>query len=295
VSRRRVARIITRLNIGGPSIQAITLSRELEAEGLETCLIHGQLGDAEGDMRTLLSMDGVREEHLTDLRREVSPWHDLRALWRLYRALCAWQPVIVHTHMAKAGALGRLAAVAYNRTAGRRAPARLVHTYHGHVFEGYFGSPSTRVFLFVERWLARHTDVLIAISPQIRTDLLETYRIAHAGQVQIVPLGFSLGRFSAIGARERQAARQALGVPDGTVVVTTVGRLTAIKQHTLFLRAAANVARAVDRVRFLVVGDGELRRALEEEAAAAGIADRVSFSAGGAISTSSTERPTSSC
>ncbi len=275
--RHRIARVITRLNIGGPSIQAITLSRELTTDGFDTCLIHGHLADGEGDMRSILSADGITQLHLKDLRRPVSPGHDVRACWRLYRAFCRWRPSVVHTHMAKAGALGRLAAVAYNWTAGRSAPARLVHTYHGHVFDGYFGSPSTRVFLAVERWLARRTDVLIAISPQIRHDLLDTYRIARPDQVQIIPLGFNLDRLAAIDEAARARARAALDIPANALIVTTVGRLTAIKQHSLFLDAALRIAARQPEARFLIVGDGELRGELEHRVQALGLTAAVRF------------------
>lgn len=277
VSRRRIARIITRLNIGGPSIQAITLSRELVAAGMDTWLIHGRLGDSEGDMRDLLSMEGAHELQVDALRRPIAPLHDVGALWRVFGALCRWRPHLVHTHMAKAGAIGRLAAVAYNRTAGRKSPARLVHTYHGHVFEGYFGSLHTRCLLAVERWLARRTDVLIAISPRVRHDLLHTFRVGTPDQVRLVPLGFDLERFVAIDPEARVRARRALGVPEGDVVVTTVGRLTAIKEQRLFLDAAAVLAARCPEARFLIAGDGELRQSLEQQAQRKGLDARVLF------------------
>ena len=118
VRRPRVARIITRLNIGGPSIQAIDLSRELASGGFETLLIHGRLPEGEGRHDDDPSARRHRRVYIDDLVRPISPLHDLRAFWRIYRALRRWRPDIVHTHMAKAGALGRLAALAYNRTAG---------------------------------------------------------------------------------------------------------------------------------------------------------------------------------
>jgi glycosyltransferase involved in cell wall biosynthesis len=274
---RRIARIITRLNIGGPSIQAIDLSRELTADGFETCLIHGHLADGEGDMTRLLPIGETRAVYVDTLVRPISPVNDLRAFWRLYRELCRWRPDIVHTHMAKAGALGRLAALLYNRTRGRGRPARLIHTYHGHVFEGYFGSPSTRAFLVVERWLAKRTDALVAISPQVKKDLLETYGVARAEQVRQIPLGFNLDRLLAVHSGDRAEARMALAIPEGAIVVSTVGRLTAIKQHSLFLDMASELARRSDRFLFLIVGDGELRSDLESRAAMHGIESRVRF------------------
>lgn len=276
----RVARIITRLNIGGPAIQAITLSRDLRAHGFDTCLIHGRLGAAEGDMTSILPTGEIETLQIASLVRPVSPLDDLRAAWQLYRALCRWRPAIVHTHMAKAGSLGRLAALAYNRLGWRTRRtrrARLVHTYHGHVFEGYFSSRSTQAFLGVERWLGRRTDALIAISPQVRDDVLQTYRIARAEQVHLIPLGFDLDRFAAIGSAERSRARAELDLPADAIAVTTVGRLTGIKQHGLFLEMAARLARRSPHFVFLIVGDGELRGELEAHVDRLGLASRVRF------------------
>ena len=275
--RYRVARIITRLNIGGPSIQAIDLSRELAANGFDTRLIHGRLAAGEGDMTALLPLGDTDRVYVEDLVRPISPLRDLRAWWRIYQALREWRPDIVHTHMAKAGSIGRLAALAYNATRGAADLARLIHTYHGHVFEGYFGSPATRVFLLVERWLAKRTDALIAISPEVRKDLLETYGVASREQLRLIPLGFNLNRLLSVTDVDRERARAALAVPAGAIVVTTVGRLTAIKQHTLFLEVAERLARESDRFHFLIVGDGELRAALEANAAALGLGARVRF------------------
>lgn len=273
----RVVRVITRLNIGGPSIQAITLSRRLSAAGFETLLLHGALGEGEGDMTTLMPLDGVDARYVAALRRPISPLSDLLAFWRVFREIRRVRPRIVHTHMAKAGAVGRLAAVFYNRFCRPRHSARLVHTYHGHVFEGYFGSPSTRLFLFVERWLGRRTDALVAISPQVRHDILHTYGIGTEARTCLVPLGFDLERFLAIDDPFRARARMALSIPRDAVVVSTVGRLTAIKQHSLFIEMAARLIAANPRMLFLIVGDGELRPALAAQVTALGIAANVRF------------------
>jgi glycosyltransferase involved in cell wall biosynthesis len=273
----RVARVVTRLNIGGPSIQAITLTRELAARGFSTLLVHGRLGASEGDMTTLLPVTDLRTQAVPALVRPLAPLNDLKALWQLYRTFCRWRPEIIHTHMAKAGTLGRLAGLLYNRTSGRTQPARLVHTYHGHVFQGYFGSLSSRFFMSIERWLGRHTDAVVAISGQVRKDVLQTYSISDPARTHLIPLGFDLERFFAITAADRVHARKALDIPPGAVTITTVGRLTAIKQQTLFLQMAAEVARQNPAALFLIVGDGELRDELQAEATAAGIADRVRF------------------
>jgi glycosyltransferase involved in cell wall biosynthesis len=272
----RVARIITRLNVGGPSIQAITLTERLAGRGVTTRLLHGRLGPGEGDMRYMFSAD-ADVEYVHRLTRAVSPADDLAALARLTAILRDFQPHIVHTHTAKAGAIGRLAALAYNRTAGRHRPARLVHTYHGHVLDGYFGALKTRVFVHVERALARVTDRIVAISPAIRDELVGEHRIGRAAQYRVIPLGFDLAPLAAIHDSERETARTALEIPTTAHVVTTVGRLTAIKQHRLFLETAREIARSDSDALFLIAGDGELRNELEAAARAFGIGERTRF------------------
>jgi glycosyltransferase involved in cell wall biosynthesis len=274
--RPRVLRIITRLNIGGPSIQAGHLTTMLPGRGFDTRLIHGRLGHGEGDMRYLLPPEAdVR--HLPALCRPIAPVDDLRALIRLVAEMRAYEPRIVHTHMAKAGTLGRLAAALYNMTRGRRPRARVIHTYHGHVLEGYFSPAATFVFLSLERLLARLSDVLIAISPAIRSELLDDLRIGRRHQYRVVPLGFDLTHLAAIDDAFRAAARERLGVPQSASVVVTVGRLTAIKQHRLFLDVVAKAAAMRDNVMALIAGDGELRGELEDAARGFGLDRRVRF------------------
>jgi glycosyltransferase involved in cell wall biosynthesis len=271
-----VARVITRLNIGGPSIQAIALTAGLAARGHATLLLHGRLGPGEGDMRYL----AAPHDHLVfvpSLGRAIAPLDDLRTLVRVYRELRRFRPTLVHTHMAKAGLLGRLAARAYNLTRGRAPRARVVHTYHGHVLEGYFGGVQTAIFIALERGLARISDAIVAISPAIRGELLDQYRIGRREQYRVIPLGFDLTPFATIGRDARARARQSLHIAAGAPVVTTVGRLTAIKQHDFFLDVAGQlVARYPDAV-ILLVGDGELRASLEAHAERLGLGSQVRF------------------
>jgi glycosyltransferase involved in cell wall biosynthesis len=271
-----IVRVITRLNIGGPSIQATRLTGALDAHGFSTTLIHGRLGDGEGDMSYLIA-PGARAIYLDSLRRPLSPLADLRALLGLYRELTRARPAIVHTHMAKAGMLGRVAAAAYNMTRGAAPRTRVIHTYHGHVLEGYFSPLMTTVFITLERLLARVSDCIVAISPAIERELRDGFRIGRGAQYRVVPLGFDLGEFAAIDDRARAAARRRLDVAADAEVVSTVGRLTAIKQHRLFLDAIAEAARTRPRVLALVAGDGERRSDLETYARQLGIADRVRF------------------
>jgi glycosyltransferase involved in cell wall biosynthesis len=275
----RVVRFITRLNIGGPSIQAIDLSTRLSDDGFETMLVHGRLGADEGDMSDRLERArvGPRVESIGSLQREVAPLADFAAVRHAYRLLCEFRPAIVHTHTAKAGAVGRIAARAYNLTAGRLAPARVVHTYHGHVLDGYFSPSRTSAFIAAERALAHATDRLVTVSPTICDEVARRYRIGRPDQHRVVRLGFDLSPFTAIDEDARTRARQALAIPPWSNVVTTVGRLTAVKNHRLFLHMARALAVSHPATVFLIAGDGDLRKELESAAAALDLAGRVRF------------------
>jgi glycosyltransferase involved in cell wall biosynthesis len=272
----RVLRLITRLNIGGPSIQAIALSDRLAARGFTTKLVHGTLGEGEGDMRYLLP-PSVDVDCVPTLRREIAPASDVNALVRVLDVIREFRPQIIHTHMAKAGGIGRFAARLHNRRAAVNARVKVVHTYHGHVLDGYFSAAATSVFLGIERSLARTTDRIVAISPAIRDELLREQRIGTPGQYLVIPLGFDLTQLGAIDDTARQSARVSLGIAPTAHVISTVGRLTAIKQHRLFLETARIVAAADPGAIFLVAGDGELRSDLEQAARGFGLADRVRF------------------
>ena len=272
----RILRVITRLNIGGPSIQALALTTRLAARGATTTLLHGRLGEGEGDMRYLAAPD-ANLQFVPTLQRAIAPLDDLRTLRALYAAMREFKPTLVHTHMAKAGLLGRLAAFAYNLTRGDAPRTFVVHTYHGHVLEGYFSRVITGVFIGLERLMARFSDAIIAISPAIRTDLLNTYRIGRPEQYHVVPLGFDLAAFAAVDTAARTRARAELQISSDAPVLATVGRLTAIKNYALLLDAAQLVASGRPNLVVLLAGDGELRSELEAQAARLGITANVRF------------------
>jgi glycosyltransferase involved in cell wall biosynthesis len=273
-SRPVVARVITRLNIGGPSIQAARLTTSLAEHGFTSTLFHGRLGAGEGDMSYLIPA-GVDARFIETLCRPLSPLDDVRSLLRLYAEFRKLKPAIVHTHMAKAGMVGRGAAFLYNLTRGSSPPVKVVHTYHGHVLDGYFSALMTKLFITIERALATISDRIIAISPAIRRDLLHTHRIGREEQYRVVSLGFDLSPFAALDDAARVEARRALGLPAGAPIVTTVGRLTAIKQHRLFLDTVKRVLIAHPDTIAVMAGDGELWNDLNAYAASQGIADRV--------------------
>jgi glycosyltransferase involved in cell wall biosynthesis len=263
--------VIARLNVGGPAIQAITLSRLLDERGYETRLIRGREGSREGSMDALAARHGVTPIGLPTLKRSIG-LGDLAALLFLVRQIRAWRPQILHTHTAKAGALGRVAAL----LAGRRRPPVIVHTFHGHVLTGYFTGPVSAAFTVIERLLARFTTCLIAVSEEVRADLIRL-RVAPPGRIVVLPLGFDFSRFevSEEERRERREGfRRSLGIPLDAPVVTLVGRLEPIKRVDRFLRVA-NLVGHPEQTRFLIVGDGTLREELQQSREALDLGDRL--------------------
>ena len=267
----RVARIISRLNIGGPAIQAITMTKLLEPLGYESLLIRGSEAPHEGSMDHLARELGVAPLKIAAMRRELG-WRDAIAFVGVVRALRRFRPDVVHTHAAKAGTLGRLAAL----VPGRGRPRVIVHTFHGHSLSGYFSSPKARLFLTIERFLARRTTRLIAVSEEVRDDLA-ALGVARAEDIEVVRLGFDLSRFSAdeaTRARRREELRAALGIPPHARVVTLIARLVPIKRVDRFLRIAERLADEPD-VWFLIAGDGELREELQAIALPDGLSSRI--------------------
>lgn len=268
MSRVRVLRVITRLNVGGPAINASLLTTHLEAHGFQTLLVAGREDPAEGSMLALgrLSSD-PRPKIVPSLGRSVSPAHDLRAFVDVARIARAFRPDIVHTHLSKAGFVGRLA--------GRLVGARvLVHTFHGSVFHGYFAAPVARAYLWVERALAQVTTAIVAVTERQRRELI-ALRIAPAHKVVEIPLGLDLDPF--LHGPERRAARSVLGVPDAAPVVAFVGRLVPIKDVPTFLRAVALLRWRLPGLIALVVGDGKLRAQLRVLATELGLDDSCRF------------------
>ncbi len=256
----RIARIISRLNIGGPAIQAITLTKRLEPLGYETLLIRGSEASHEGSMDHLADELGVRPRRIARMGRELG-LGDIGAFARLVRELRSLRPDVVHTHAAKAGTLGRLAAL----VPGRGQPRITVHTFHGHSLTGYFSPRKAAVFLRIERFLARHTTRLIAVSDEVRDDLVRL-GVAPAEHFEVIRLGLDLGRFD-VDAGERAARgaalRAELSIPADAHLVTLVARLVPIKRVDRFLAVAEQLAAQREDVWFLIAGDGELREQLQ--------------------------------
>lgn len=269
---RRLTRVIARLNIGGPAIQAISLTRMMEEHGYATHLVRGVEGPGEGNMDHLAHNLGVQATLITEMRRDPGP-QDLGALWKLVGILRRDRPHIIHTHAAKAGTLGRVAAIlAFPRRSSRPV---LVHTYHGHSLTGYFSSRRAAVYRRIERTLARFTDRLIAVSPEVRDDLVGL-GVAPARKFQVIPLGFDLSPFTDDARRsERRAAlRSEWGISPEAELVTLIARLVPIKRVDRFLRVAVRLA-GRPGIRFVIVGDGELHDQLRRSTEAMALGDQL--------------------
>ena len=269
-TKTRVVRVIARLNVGGPSIQAIALSRHLQDRGYETRLVRGRESPREGSMDPLAEALGVRPIDLPSLRRDIG-LGDLAALLFLARQLREWQPEILHTHAAKAGTLGRLAAL----LSGRRPPV-IVHTFHGHVLSGYFSRPVSKAFIAIERALARFTTCIVAVSDEVRDDLVRL-RIAPPERIVVIPLGFDFAGYEVPDAERRarrSSLRRSLKIPETAKLATLVARLEPIKRVDRFLRVACSMDRT-DDVRFLVVGDGKMREELQASPQAKALGERL--------------------
>lgn len=267
----RVLRVIARLNMGGPAHHVGFLSGLLDPERYETLLLHGEIGAGEAQLSTTADRLGVRRETVPGLRPELRPWDDLRALFGLIRWVRRYKPDLVHTHTAKAGMLARLAAV----LAGRPRPL-IVHTYHGHVLEGYFGPVRNFVYRSLERFLARFSDVLIGVSGATVDDLVRL-RIAPRSKFRVIPIGLDLEPFTHAPNGTRAAFRSEVGAGADDVVLTFVGRLVPIKRVDVALRALSHARASGASVRLAIVGDGEERPGLERLATELGVNDVTTF------------------
>ena len=272
---KRIVRVIARLNAGGPARHVVLLCDGLRQAGFESVLVYGALAPDEGSLEDLAQGRAFRSERVPELGRAVRPLDDWRAFRRLLRIFRRERPDVVHTHTSKAGTLGRLAALVYNATTGRERPCLIVHTFHGHVFDGYFGPWATRAVRLAERALARGSDAVVALSPSQAQDLVARHHIVSASRVRVIPLGLMLDHLYPV--RRDAACRAGFGLSASDVVFGFMGRLVPVKAVDMLLAAFALAHAAEPTVRLLVVGDGELRPALERQARSLGISGAVHF------------------
>ena len=291
----KILRIFSRLNIGGPAIHTILLTAGLNNDQFESILVKGLEDPSEGDMLYLAKEKGVEPIVIPEMGRNISWLDDFKALLKIYRLIKEKKPHIVHTHTAKAGTLGRGAAILVNsqwsivnslekmvlfsntKPKTQNIKIKLVHTFHGHVLSGYFGYIKTNIFLWVERFLGLFTDKIITVSERLREEILR-FRIGNKKKTISIPLGLELNKLLKTEQYKGQL-RAELGVSTETKLVGIIARLVPIKNHKMFIDGISKLkAQKLDvKVKFLVIGDGEQRNELESYVKKEGLAKDVFF------------------
>lgn len=262
-----IVRIMDRLNVGGPALHAVFTTKGMDPQRFRTVLVHGEVEPGEGDMKYLLREHGIHDTVcIPSLGRELRPLKDLVTLAKLIAVLLRERPSVVHTHKAKAGALGRVAAFLC------RVPVR-VHTFHGHVLSGYFGPRKSQLFAAMERALAKVTTAIVTPSAAVADELHQRFAIAPRERFVPVSLGFDLQPFLNNDGLRGQL-RQELGVAAPIRLIGIVGRMVPVKDHATFIAAAAELAARQPDVAFVFVGAGELEAQVRQELTRRGLGDR---------------------
>ena len=247
---KKILRIINRFNLGGPTYNAAYLTKYLEGE-YETLLIGGNHEKSEKSSMHILEDLGIKPIIIPEMQRSINPLLDRIALKKIKEIIEDFKPDIIHTHAAKAGALGRKAA--YN--AGVK---QIYHTFHGHVFHSYFSKIKTNIYKKIERDLAKKTTKIIAISPIQKEELSKVHKICKPEKIEVIPLGFDLSKFYKNKEAKREKFRKKWRIKDSEVAIGIIGRLVPIKNHLFFIKAINQVISSCSiPIRFFIVGDGE--------------------------------------
>ncbi|MEO6070033.1 MAG: glycosyltransferase [Chitinophagaceae bacterium] len=255
----KVLRILNRLIVGGPVLNAVYLSKYLSPE-FETLLVVGEKEGHEKSADFLAKDLGLEYMSVPQMGRSINPANDFFSYQKIKKIIKEYKPDVVHTHAAKPGILGRLAAAELG------VPA-IVHTYHGHVFHSYFNSVKTKFFINAERFVARKTDAIVAISEQQKKELTSDFKIAPEDKFRVIALGFNLDKFTENVEEKRRKFRTEFGVSDDEIAIGIIGRLVPVKNHYLFLKALKYVLdHTTKKVKAFIIGDGETRSDLENVA-----------------------------
>ncbi|MGZ8549934.1 MAG: glycosyltransferase [Chitinophagaceae bacterium] len=256
-------RILNRLAVGGPVLNATLLTRYMAPE-FDTMLVVGEKESHEKSAAYLADTLGIQYVTIKGMGRAINPAADYMAYRELKNLIRTYKPDIVHTHAAKPGVLGRLAASAC------KVPV-IVHTFHGHVFHSYFNSARTKFFINTERYLAKKSSAIVAISDTQRDELVRQYKIASFEKFRVIPLGFDLDRFRTDQEQKREQFRKEFNLQD-EIAIGIIGRLVPVKNHYLFLKGIAHVLQKSSKnIRAFIIGDGETRADLEQVAGQVGI------------------------
>ena len=255
----KILRIHNRLIVGGPSHNVTLLTAYLSPE-FETRLLVGKKDPAEKDAAYIAQRLGLKPIEIAEMRRNILPFNDIIAYFKIKKIIREFKPDIVHTHASKSGAIGRLAAKSCN------VPL-IVHTFHGNVFHSYFNGFLTSLIIRIERFLAKKTNAIVAISDSQRKELTDVYKIAPPEKIFTIPLGFNLEKFSVDQDTKKELFRNKYGFDKNDIVIGIIGRLVPVKNHEMFLEVAALIKASSNKnVRFVIIGDGESRTQIENKA-----------------------------
>ena len=247
---KKILRIINRFNLGGPTYNAAYLTKYLEPD-YETLLIGGQHDESEKSSMHILDNLGLKPIIIPEMQRSLNPYKDHIAFKKIQNIIKEFKPDIVHTHAAKAGALGR-------RAAYKMGVKQVYHTFHGHVFHSYFGSFKTRIFKEIEKNLAKKSTKIIAISEIQKRELSKIHKICPEKKIEVIPLGFDLERFNRDKDSKRKEFRKKWNLKENEIAIGIIGRLVPIKNHTFFIDAIQEVLKnSKVPIRAFIVGDGE--------------------------------------
>jgi len=253
----KILRILNRFNIGGPTHNALYLTKHLYPE-FTTKLIGGMKLDSEGSFEYILEKNNINYEYIADMHRSINIIADFKSYIAIKKIIKSFKPDIVHTHAAKSGALGRLAAINSN------VPI-IIHTFHGHVFHSYFGRLKSFIFILIERFLCNRSTKVIAISDLQKRDLVEKYKICDKEKVAVIPLGFDLNIFVKNHLEKKEKFINEFNIQPDETTIGIIGRLTPVKNHKLFLDSIKHLLEITQKkVRIFIVGDGEDRKAIED-------------------------------
>lgn len=252
----KVLRIINRFNLGGITYNVAYLTKYISRD-FETLLIGGAEEKGEESSLHITENLGLQPLIIPELQRAVSFKSDVAAYNRIKLIIKEFKPDIVHTHASKAGAVGRLAAIHC------KVPV-IVHTFHGHVFHSYFGKGKTFFFKSIEKYLARRTDAIIAISDIQKKEITETFSVCAPEKAHVIPLGFDLERFTSNQEQKREEFRKKYSINNNELAIGIIGRLAPVKNHELFIDAIEYAKNNTSKkIRAFIIGDGETRSGLE--------------------------------
>ncbi|MFN8116816.1 MAG: glycosyltransferase [Bacteroidia bacterium] len=253
----KVLRIINRFNIGGITYNVSYLSKYLEPD-YETLLVGGPEEEGEDSSLYIPEGLGLKPRVLHEFQREINLKSDYRAYKEIKKIIREFKPDIVHTHASKAGAIGRLAAIDCN------VPI-IIHTFHGHVFHSYFGKLKTAFYKTIERYLAKHSTAIVAISNKQKNELSEVFHIAPKDKIHVVPLGFDLTKFTKNKEQNRKEFREKYNLKEDQLAIGIIGRLAPIKNHSLFIESIAHLKQnGITNFKAFIIGDGDTRDVITE-------------------------------